>query len=48
MKNNIALITGGLGFIGLNFVENFEDPMNRRSKLVRLTNKGKNFFSKFN
>lgn len=34
--------------IGLNFVENFEDPMNRRSKLVRLTNKGKIFFSKLN
>lgn len=33
---------------GLDFVEAFEDPMERRRKLVRLTPKGKIFFSKFN
>lgn len=32
---------------GLDFVEAFEDPIERRRKLVKLTTKGKNFFYKF-
>ncbi len=31
---------------GLHLVEAFEDPMERRKKIIRLTNKGKSFINK--
>jgi DNA-binding MarR family transcriptional regulator len=30
---------------GLNFLESFEDPMERRRKLVKLTNRGKKLYA---
>ena len=33
---------------GLNFVETKEDPMERRRKLVRLTNRGQRFYDSVN
>ena len=57
VSRNVALLSKWSGIAdkdkkirkpGLNFVETFEDPMEKRRKLVRLTTKGKVFFSKLN
>ena len=56
VSRNVALLSKWSGIIdkekkirkpGLDFVEAFEGPMERRRKLVKLTAKGKIFFSKF-
>ena len=53
VSRNIAILSKWSGILdkdkkfrkpGLNFVEAFEDPLERRRKLVRLTTKGKTFF----